>query len=84
MHKILSYYRDRVEAHEKDRHAYLTKLDRLRIKQDKAHQIEWELRKRTSEMEELRNAVEQCQSHLGVERGTIMEMKFGGDRLKQK
>ena len=63
---------------------YLKKMDTLRIKQDKAHQVDWELRKRASEMDELKNAVDQCQAHLGLERGTIMEMKFGGDALKIK
>lgn len=82
--KILNFYRNSVEAHEKDRFAYLQKMETLRIKQDKAHQTEWELRKRTQEMQELSTAVEQCQSHLGLERGTIMEMKFGGDNLKLK
>ena len=84
LQRILSYYRDRVQAHEHDRHLYLQKMEMLRVKQDKAHQIEWELRKRTSEFEEVKMAVDQCQNHLGSERGTIMEMKFGGERLKQK
>ena len=82
MQKILNFYRDSVEAHEKDRFQYLQKMDTLRIKQEQAHKTEWELRKRTQEMDELKNAVEQCQAYLGLERGTIMEMKFGGDSLK--
>jgi len=59
-------------------------MDQLRIKQDKAHQVEWELRKRTQETEELNRALDQCQQHLGSERGTIEEMTYGGDALKQK
>lgn len=59
-------------------------MDQLRIKQDKAHQVEWELRKRTQETEELNRALDQCQQHLGSERGTIEEMTIGGDALKQK
>ena len=46
LQKILNFYRDSVEAHEKDRFMFLQKMDTLRIKQDKAHQVEWELRKR--------------------------------------
>lgn len=82
LQKILSFYRDKVEAHEKDRHLYVKKMEALRVKQENAHQVEWELRKRTAELHELKTAVEQCQSYLGNERGTIMEMKFGGERLK--
>lgn len=46
LQKILSFYRNRVEAHEQDRLLYLQKMDKLRVKQEKAHQIEWELKKR--------------------------------------
>ena len=49
LQKILNFYRTRVEAHEKDRFAYLQKMDKLRLKQDKAHKLEWELKKRMEE-----------------------------------
>jgi len=80
----MAYYRNKCEIHEKDRYMYIEKMDKLRVKSDKAHQVEWELRKRAAELDELKTAVNQCQNYLGSERGTIMEMKFGGDRLKQK
>ena len=63
---------------------YLQKMEKLRVKQDKAHQIEWELKKRNQETVELRTALDQCQGFLGQERGTIAEMKFGGDDLRVK
>jgi coiled-coil domain-containing protein 77 len=53
LQKILAFYRARVEAHEKDRFAYLQKMDKLRLKQDKAHKLEWELKKRADERQEL-------------------------------
>ena len=84
MQKILGYYRARVEAHERDRHVFLEKMDALRIKQEHAHKIQWELKKRTEETEELKRAINHCQEHLGGERGTIEEMKFGGDALRVK
>lgn len=37
LQKILSFYRDKVEAHEKDRHLYIQKMEALRVKQDNAH-----------------------------------------------
>lgn len=39
LQKILGYYRARVEAHERDRHVFLEKMDALRIKQEHAHKI---------------------------------------------
>jgi len=59
-------------------------MDTLRVKQDKAHQIEWELKKRSEETVELNIALNQCQGLLGQERGTIEEMKDGGDALRLK
>ena len=79
LQKILGFYRDRVEAHEKDRFAYLQKMDKLRLKQDKAHKLEWELKKRTDERQELEQALQQCQDKLGSERGLIEEMSEGGE-----
>jgi len=37
LQKILSFYRSRVDAHEQDRLMYLQKMEKLRVKQDKAH-----------------------------------------------
>ena len=58
LQKILSFYRGRVDAHEQDRLMYLQKMDKMRVKQDKAHQIEWELKKRNQETVELRTALD--------------------------
>lgn len=84
LQKILSYYRGRVEAHEKDRSAYQQKMEKLRVKQENAHKLVWELKKRTEERAELDQALDQCQGSLGNERGTIEEMKDGGDRFRIK
>jgi hypothetical protein len=73
-----------VQAHEKDRFFFESKLESLRVKQREAHQIEWELKKRTEEQRELQMALERCQNVLGTERGTIEEMVVGGENLKLK
>lgn len=57
---ILKYYREQVEAHEKDRKAYLEKMEMLRVKQADAHRVEWELKKRNEEREELKAALMKC------------------------
>jgi len=58
LHKILAFYRARVEAHEKDRFFYEAKMEKLRVKQSEAHKIEWELKKRSEEAIELSNALD--------------------------
>ena len=62
----------------------MAKMEKLRIKQTNCHAIEWELKKRTEERQELGDALAQCQQALGGERGTIEEMKDGGDALRNK
>lgn len=59
-------------------------MEKLRVKQENAHKVEWELKKRTEERFEMHKALQQCQDSLGLERGTIEEMKDGGDMLKVK
>ena len=60
LQKIMKYYRDRVEAHEIDRFSYQQKMETLRIKQDKLHKAEWELKKRNEERYELEQALNHC------------------------
>ena len=60
MQRILAYYRERVVAHEQDRMQYLEKMEKLRIKQSEVHRVEWELKKRTEEREELEMALRNC------------------------
>lgn len=57
-----------MEAHEKDRQAYLQKMDMLRVKQADSHRVEWELRKRNEEREELKGALMKCTESLTEER----------------
>ncbi len=79
LHQILDYYRNRVENFEKERVQWFDKLDKLRIKQDQAHKVEWELKKRQEEKGELEMALHQCQAALYNEREKIMQMKESGD-----
>jgi len=46
MTQILTYYRQRVEAFEKDRMQWYEKLQQVRPKQELVHRVEWELKKR--------------------------------------
>ncbi|CDW87267.1 UNKNOWN [Stylonychia lemnae] len=82
--QILNYYRERVEAFEKDRIQWYQKLENIRIKQEFVHKVEWELKKRQDEKAELERALQQCQSALFTERERIVKMKQAADQLRIK
>ena len=82
--QILGYYRNRADAFESDRTQLYGKLDAIRLKQDLAHNTEWELKKRTEEKAELEAALEKCQAVLYCERDKILSMKRESDSLRVK
>lgn len=53
MTQILTYYRGRVEAFEKDRTQWYDKLQAIRPRQELVHRVEWEIKKRQEEKAEL-------------------------------
>ena len=56
--RIIAYYRNRVDAFDKDRQAFYHKLDQIRMRQELTHKTEWELRKRTEERYALQTALD--------------------------
>ena len=82
--QILGYYRNRADAFESDRTQLYGKLDAIRLKQDLAHNTEWELKKRTEEKAELEAALEKCQAVLYCERDKILSMKRESVALRVK
>ena len=57
-------------------------MEMLRVKQADAHRVEWELKKRNDEREELKGALVKCTESLMEERGQVEQMTGGGDDLK--
>ena len=57
-------------------------MEKLRVKQDTAHTVEWELKQRNEEREELKAALMRCQDTLVAERSKVDDMTAGGDDLK--
>ena len=60
LQQIVAYYRGRVDAFDKDRQTFYSKLEQIRMKQELVHKAEWELRKRQDEKFALTTALEQC------------------------
>ena len=82
MTQILNYYRDRVEAFERDRVQWYQKLEAVRVKQEHVHRAEWELKKRQEEKTELERALLQCQAALAQERERVVRTKAAADELR--
>lgn len=49
LQNIIAYYRNRVDAFDKDRQTFYEKLEHVRLTQELVHKTEWELRKRQEE-----------------------------------
>jgi len=84
MTQILTYYRQRVEAFEKDRMQWYEKLQQVRPKQELVHRVEWELKKRQEEKAELERTMQEMQQMLYAEREQIVKIKQETDQLKIK
>lgn len=57
---IVAYYRNRVDAFDKDRQTFYNKLEQIKMKQEVQHKQEWELKKRQEEKYALQMALDQC------------------------
>lgn len=60
----MAYYRNRVDAFDKDRQTFYGKLDQIKMKQELCHKQQWELKKRQEEKYALQMALDQCQTVL--------------------
>ena len=56
---LLAYYRTRIESAEKEREDWLEKVENLRVRQESLHKLEWEIKKRNEEKDELNRQLRQ-------------------------
>lgn len=82
LQNIIAYYRNRVDAFEKDRQTFYSKLEQIRMKQELVHKTEWELRKRNEEKYALQTALDQCQTVLQKERERTHGIKSQCDKMQ--
>ena len=72
---ILSYYRERVDAIQRERESWFERLETLRISQEDYHKQEWELKKRNEEIAELQKALSDSHVALFEERDLVLRLK---------
>lgn len=73
-----------MENFEKERRNWYEKLDSLRTNQEYAYRIEWELKKRAEEKQELKGALDSANVALYTEREQVMIAKQELDHLRVK
>ena len=79
---ILSYYRERVDAIQRERESWFERLETLRISQEDYHKQEWELKKRNEEIAELQKALSDSHVALFEERDLVLRLKREVEELQ--
>jgi len=72
--RLVDYYRMRVEGFEKERIEWLERLEGLKLTQEESHKMEWELRRRTDEILELQNTLNDSNIALNHERKQVINL----------
>ncbi|CAF0887576.1 unnamed protein product [Rotaria sp. Silwood1] len=80
--ELLEFYRRKIAQYDNERDDILQKLDRYKVAYEEKHKLEWELRKRESEIVELQKAISDLQIYLFQEREQVLRLYAENDRLK--
>mgnify|MGYP002474398300 FL=1 len=82
--ELLEFYRRKIAQYDNERDDLMQKLDRCKLAFEEKHKLEWELRKRESEIVELQKAISDLQIYLFQEREQVLRLYAETDRLKVK
>ncbi|CAF1498018.1 unnamed protein product, partial [Didymodactylos carnosus] len=80
--ELLEYYRRKIAQYDNERDEMLQKLERYKLAYEEQHKLEWELRKRESDIVELQKAISDLQIYLFQEREQVLRLYSENDRLK--
>jgi len=81
---LLAFYRDRINAFDKERAEWLQKLETVKMSQAEFHKLQWELQKRREEIAELQSSLHESKLSLYNERQQILKLVRENDQLKVK
>ena len=84
LNSLLAYYRERINAFDREREEWLQRLEDLKISQGEKHKNEWELHKRRDEINELRSKLNESKVALFEERQQMLRLRRENDQLKLK
>ncbi len=81
---LLAYYRDRINAFDREREEWLQKLEVVKMSQEEHHRQTWELQKRRDEISELQKSLSEAKLSLYNERQLVLKLARENDDLKVK
>lgn len=79
---LVNYYKDRVESNEHERRHWYQTLDKIWIPQEYVHRLDWEIKKRIDETNELNRVLQDGHIKLYNTREDIQNLKEQNDILK--
>ncbi|KAL0484632.1 coiled-coil domain-containing protein [Acrasis kona] len=79
---LLGYYKQKIDAHEKEMLDYINKVDEISVSYKRVHDLEWELRRRESEIVSLQEALSNAQLYIFDERERAMKLQHENDTLR--
>ena len=81
---ILAYYRERIDAIQKERDEWFERLESLRISQEDFHKQEWEMKKRNEEIAELQKSLSDAHVVIFEERELALKLKRENEELQAR
>lgn len=81
---ILAYYRERIDAIQKERDEWFERLETLRISQEDYHRQEWETKKRNEEVAELQKSLSDAHVAIFEERELALKLKRENEELQAR
>lgn len=76
---LLAYYRDRINAFDREREEWLQKLEVVKMSQEEHHRQTWELQKRRDEIAEFQRSLSEAKLSLYNERQLVLKLTREND-----
>eukprot|EP00947_MAST-08B_sp_MAST-8B-sp1_P005772 g5772.t1 len=80
--ELLHYYRSRIEEFEGERQLFLAKFAEVQVSHEDMHRLQWELRMRQDEIQELQKALSDANVFLVDEREQVARLHAENEQLK--
>ncbi|GCC37623.1 hypothetical protein chiPu_0016128 [Chiloscyllium punctatum] len=80
--ELLEYYRKKIAEFDEEHETLLKRLDSYKATYEEQHKLQWEMRQREEEIEELQKALSDMQVYLFQEREHALRLYAENDRLK--
>ncbi|XP_069759390.1 coiled-coil domain-containing protein 77 isoform X2 [Narcine bancroftii] len=80
--ELLEYYRKKIAQFDEEHENLVHRLEKYKSTYEEQHKLQWEIRQREEEIEELQKALSDMQVYLFQERDHVLRLYAENDRLK--